>query len=182
MDDPILELDQFAAPDKAFITSHFDPSEHRVSKRFVAFSFGSKRYCAPAEDVAAVVEMPGVSVIPNAPRPIAGIAASGGNIYAVLDAGVVFGAENLELHECRKAVLLRGPEGETRFAVPFDGSHEMLAVPAESVENNSSTAILVGKLRYGDEVIGLVDGPAISKEVERHFEKRKNGRADGKTI
>ncbi len=182
MNDPILELDQFAAPDQALTASPFDLSELRDSKKFVAYSLGGKRYCTPAADVSAVVELPHVSALPNAPRPIAGIAASGGNIFAVLDAGELLGAEHFELHDCGKAVLLRGLEGETRFAIPFDGSHAMLNIPSENAVQYSRSALLAGEIKYGDETIGLLDADAISKEVERHFDKRKNGRADGKTI
>jgi chemotaxis signal transduction protein len=90
--------------------------EHAASGNYLFFEIGDSRFCAPVNDVEAIVELHGIHGLPFAPKGIAGTFMFRDRVAVVCDLGAVL---NVEADAARKdlSVVVKLPIGLVAFRV-----------------------------------------------------------------
>ncbi len=90
--------------------------QHAASGNYLFFDVGEYRFCAPVDDVEAIVELSGVHRLPVAPKGVAGTVLFRGQLAVVCDLGAMLG---VAADAARKdlSVVVRLPIGLIAFRV-----------------------------------------------------------------
>ncbi len=129
----------------------FEPQQ----TRYVTFFLGDALYGIAAECVAEVIRPPAVSLLPNSPARLAGIAAVRGTIVAIVDVKALFGHADKSPRDKAKLVLLTPVPGEAQLALRVDRMSEIIHV-AQGREAKAEEALCP----YISALAETSDGPA----------------------
>jgi purine-binding chemotaxis protein CheW len=132
----------------------------------LVFRVGGERFALPLEAVDEVIDLPPVQSLPDSSNRVLGVATLRGALVSVLDPRTILhvGADTYDM------VLLFGV-GSHRVGLAIEDVYDPIVVepgdvrPAPGVD--ASDGLLLGVVRCGADLIGVLDGGALTRTLER---------------
>jgi chemotaxis signal transduction protein len=128
---------------------------------YVRLRVASEVYAIPVEFVLEVAVMDEVTALPGSPVEILGIRSLRGHILPVIDLGLLLGC----LSAAPPQRLLVAEAGGRKAGFAIDEVSDVGGLPDPTEETDS--IFLRGGLLYGDELVGVIDVPAVFDSLER---------------
>jgi purine-binding chemotaxis protein CheW len=134
----------------------------------IQFMLGRDRFAMAIELIGTIERLPALTLVPNTPPFVAGIANLRGEIVPVLDLAAMLELE--EEQRPRGLLVLR--DRSHRFGIITHSLPDILKVSPEDIEpsprlGDALGSILSGVLRRGDQIFGVIDLPRLLTLVAR---------------
>jgi purine-binding chemotaxis protein CheW len=135
-------------------------------QRMLVFRVGDERFALPMAAVNEVIEMPTVQALPDSSERVLGVATLRGELVSMFDPRPLLQAGAADTHE----MALLFTAGNRRVGVAIDDVFDPIVIesgevrPAPGVD--ASDSLLLGVVRRGTELIGVLDGDALTRAME----------------
>jgi purine-binding chemotaxis protein CheW len=130
-------------------------------RTYVRLRVASEVYAIPVENVLEVAAMGEVTALPGSPAEVLGVRSLRGHILPVIDLGLLLGSPG----GAPPARLLVAEAGGRQAGFAIDEVSDVGGLPDPTEETDSS--FLRGGLLDGDELVGVIDVPAVFDSLER---------------
>lgn len=144
-------------------------------RHFVTFSIGGEWYGVDIMDVAEVVPIGTITLLPNVPEHIAGIVNFRGNIVSITDLKKVFGLSKDEpqtTKDERRAVIIHSNGTSTGLLV--DGSEESCEIPISKLEPPVSTLskekgdVIENQFSLNNRLVAVLNAQKVIEKTRLH--------------
>jgi purine-binding chemotaxis protein CheW len=134
------------------------------ASRMLVFRVGSERFALPLGLVNEVIDMPPVQPLPDASSNVLGIATLRGELVSVHDPRPLLQAGG-DAHE----MALLFAAGNRRVGLAIDDVYDPILIAPDDVRPapgvDASDSLLLGIVRRGTELIGVLDGEALTRAL-----------------
>jgi purine-binding chemotaxis protein CheW len=130
-------------------------------RTYVRLRVAAERYAVPVENVLEVAAMGAVTVLPGAPAEVLGLRSLRGQIIPVIDLGLLLGNPGPAL----PAHLVVAEAGARTAGFAIDEVTDVGSLPEPTEEADSD--FLRGGLLDGDDLVGVIDVPAVFDALEQ---------------
>jgi len=146
---PSLDLRRFSEP----------ASQPLTGEKYLVFFSGDEFYAISSRKVVEVAPTLPVTVLPNAPEWLLGIANLRGEVISVLNLSILLEKKNSKPAPKPKFIILRSPAFESGVAFTADRISEIVIVPDEAVKFNDAAQSLpiFGKAIHKSQTLNLID-------------------------
>jgi purine-binding chemotaxis protein CheW len=135
------------------------------AQRMLVFRVGDERFALPLGAVNEVIDMPAVQALPDSSGQVLGVATLRGELVAVFDPRPLLHAGTADTHE----MALLFAVGDRRAALAIDDVFDPIVIEVEDVRPapgmDASDGLLLGVVRQGTELIGVLDGDALARAL-----------------
>ena len=140
-----------------------DPEAIREGEKYVVFQIEDEQYALPSDKVVEVVRMLPVTVIPNLPDWILGIANLRGDIVSVVDLAGFWNGITEEASPKSKLVVLDTANSKTNIAFRVDRLREIVVLESGQIEavDDPEKKHLVGVAKHKSISINVLDETEI---------------------
>jgi len=149
MDLPALDLTRF---------SDSQPL-NAVGEKYLVFFLGEEFYAVASKTVAEAAASLVVTILPNAPDWLLGIANLRGKVISVVNLPAILQKENLIPAAKPKFIILRSQVFEAGVAFAANRISEIVALPEEQIQLNSDgkSPHIFGKAVHKSQTLNLID-------------------------
>lgn len=145
------------------------------AQRMLVFRVGAEHFALPLAAVNEVIEMPAVQTLPDSSERVLGVAMLRGELVSVFDPQPLLQAGAADTHE----MALLFAVGSRRAALAIDDVFDPIVVEAEDLRPapgvDASDSLLLGVVRRGTELIGVLDGEALTRALVAGDERGEAG-------
>ena len=139
--------------------------------KFVVFSLGEAFYAAPAACVCEVVQLPGVTSLPNAPEWLAGITSLRGEIISVINLAKLENPQNeSNLSSKSKLIALRGQNSTFSVGLLADKINEIVPLAPEKIQfdgqQTDSPPYIFGTSSHKSKILNLLETEKLVAALE----------------
>jgi purine-binding chemotaxis protein CheW len=135
--------------------------------RMLVFRVGDERFALPIGAVNEVVDMPAVQQLPDAAKNILGVATLRGELVAIYDPRAL-----LQAGDDSHGTVLLFASGNRRIGLAIDDVYDPMLMKADEVRSapgvDASDGLLLGVVRRGTDLIGVLDDDALMRALESH--------------
>lgn len=134
--------------------------------RMLVFRIGSELFALPIGAVHEVIDMPAVQQLPDAPKNILGIATLRGDLVSIYDPRPLLQAGD---DSFGTVLIFAGDKG--RIGLAIDDVFDPMLMEAADVRSapgvDASDGLLLGVVRRGTDLIGVLDDDALMRAIEQ---------------
>lgn len=140
--------------------------------RMLVFRVGGERFALPLAVVNEVIDMPPVQALPDSSHRVIGVATLRGELVSVYDPRPLLqaGADTYDM-----ALLFT--VGNRRVGLGIDDVYDPILIEADDVRSapgvDAADGVLLGVVRRGTELIGVLDRDALTRALCAGDEKMK---------
>jgi len=149
LDLPTLDLTRFSNP----------PNPPSIGEKYLVFFLDDEFYAVPSQKVVEVAPTIPVTVLPNAPEWLLGIANLRGEVISVVSLPALLGKKNSKPASKPKFIILRSSAFESGAAFTADRISEIVTVPDEEIKfkNAAQSLPIFGKTVRKSQTLNLID-------------------------
>ncbi len=164
---PIFDLSALNLPSLPDALADDKQSARQSGEKFIVFVLDNELFAISSKQVAEVTQPLAVTVLPNAPEWLSGIANLRGEIISVADLRKILG-KNSNLPPKAKFVIVRSPNSDALTAFSVDKLSEFVTLTNDEIQTvkNDKSPHIFGKAAYKSNSLQLMDLAKLFTTVE----------------